>query len=182
MHTNELISSSDTKRYELPLTMLVAMLAFAVAFLCVGMGPGQKHIFLSGDLYLEYAAVNRLFWRNLLQGNSLVYSFSMGMGMPALSTFAYDCFSPVHILFAMISDADLAAFLVVMIKIGCSAGTFYSYARNSLRAERYLASALGICYSMCGYVIGSVCHIAFMDAVYMLPVLVMLLKRAVKNE
>ena len=163
------------------LTVVVAMGAFVAAFCFAGMGPGQKHIFMTGDLYLQYVGTNRMFWRNLLQGNSLVYSFSMGMGMPTISIEAFECFSLFHILFALIEDADLAAFLIIMLKIGCCAGLFFLYAKKNLRAENHIAAVFGIYYAMCGFVVGSICQIAFLDAVYLLPLFALLLKRSIRT-
>ncbi len=162
--------------FALPLTMLLAMASFGVAFLLAGMGPGQKQIFMTGDLYMQYAALNRLFWRNLLHGEKLTYSFFLGLGMPTNYSF-----SPIHILFALVEDADLAAFLIIMIKIGLSAGAFYLYARKSLKTEKYIAATFGICYAMCGFVIGSICQISHLDANYLLPVLILLIERAIKS-
>ncbi len=185
---NKSYMGSNNKRQVLTGTVLwgifaivVAMGAFAVAFCFAGMGPGQKHIFMTGDLYLQYVSVNRMFWRNLLHGNNLVYSFSMGMGMPTISIEAFECFSPIHILFALIQDADLAAFLITMIKVGCCAGTFFLYAKKNLRAENHIATVFGIYYAMCGFVVGSICQIAFLDAVYLLPLFAVMLKRSIRT-
>lgn len=156
------------------------MIAFAAFGVC-GRFPESDLIFLDGDYYVQYVQFIRMFWRNLLSGKSLIYSFEMGMGQQTLPIYAYYVLSPFNVLFVWIKDIDWAAFLAVIGRMMFAAGTFCRYCQKGLRYESYLSIPLSVAYALSGYSICFYFNVNLLDAMYVLPVLICVLDCFVRN-
>ena len=53
-------------------SMLITAASYTVAMFMAGVFPGGEKIFMTGDLYIQYAPLNRLFWKGLLEGKVYV--------------------------------------------------------------------------------------------------------------
>ena len=143
--------------------------------------PGGEHIFLTGDYYVQYMQFIKLFLRNLIQGNPLSYSFEVSMGMPTLAAYAYESLSPFNLWFLLVSDVDTAAFLVVLTKLALCGGAFCFFSESVLKTPAVYAVSLGCIYALCGYNVSFYYNVQYLDGVYLLPVLMLLLYRFVRT-
>ena len=62
------------------------------------LGYGNQTI-LSGDLYQQYIGFIHLFIDTIRSKGDWGYSFSLYLGQPTASTFAYYCLSPFNLLY-----------------------------------------------------------------------------------
>ena len=164
------------------LAMFIAGVSYILANAFAGMFPGGEKIFMTGDLYIQYAPLNRLFWKSFLQGKPLDYSFSLGAGMPSIAVYAFYCLSPIQIIFALIEDADIAAILVATIKLMLASEGFCYYALRYLHATPSISISAAVFYALCGYACSYSFYLTFLDALYIMPILIMCVIRAVKQE
>ncbi|MBP3295251.1 MAG: YfhO family protein, partial [Lachnospiraceae bacterium] len=167
-------------QYSLITGCITAVLVIIV-FWCSGRFPGKDHIFLNGDFYQQYMQYIRAFYHKLLHGESLVYSFEMSMGMPSWASYAYESLSPFNIWFAFVSDVDTAAFLTVLSKLMVCGAFFCLCVGYILHTQPEISILLGCIYAFCGYNISYYFNVQYLDGVYLLPLLMFLLYRFVKN-
>ncbi|MBP3295416.1 MAG: YfhO family protein, partial [Lachnospiraceae bacterium] len=111
----------------------------------------------------------------------LSYAFEYAMGQQSMPIYAYYSLSPFNLFFLLLSDTDLAAFLTFAGKSALAAGLFYYFLRKEIRAERVPAFVFSLFYGLCGYVVNFYTHICLVDALYILPILVILLLRFVRS-
>ena len=102
------------------IVLVLLLLIYKGGFLITG----EKKTFLMGDSLLQYVPVIKMFLRHLFRGDSLTYSFEVGMGMPTWAVYAYYALSPFNLLFLVIADIDKAAFCVMAGKLMLAAALF----------------------------------------------------------
>ncbi|MBR1471952.1 MAG: YfhO family protein [Lachnospiraceae bacterium] len=161
--------------------VLAGALTAAVFFVC-GRFPGRERLFVLGDLYVQYVQFIRLFLHNLTQGGDLFYSFNFSMGMPTMAAYAFECLSPVNFVFLLINDIDTAAFIVFIIKTMLAAGSFCIYATTELKANKWETVAFSCAYAMCGYNISYFENIHFQDALYVFPIIIMMIMKLIREN
>ena len=160
---------------------LLTLIISSLIYMTAGRFPGQTRLFLDGDSYYQYMQFFRMFWRHLLNGGSLRYSFESSLGMQTAAAYGGSCLSPFNIFFAFFSDANTAAFVAVVCKLAVSAAAFSLLLRKSLDCNPVYALIFSVAYALCGYSINFYTIISFLDALYVLPVLMMVMYRFVKK-
>ena len=110
-------------------------LAFAIP--CVGMllvmlisqyAPFGKYSMLYSDMYHQYYPFFVQFRRAIREGQGLVYTWSIGLGMDYLGLIAYYLASPLNLLSVLVPESLLLDYfsLLVPVKMGL-AGLFFAY-------------------------------------------------------
>ncbi len=163
------------------ITAVIVGLITVVAFGISKRLPGGDRLFLYGDYYVQYMQFIKLFLRNLTRGGSLFYSFEASMGMPTWPVYAYESLSPFNFWFLLFSDADTAAFLVVLNKLMLCGAAFCLFSERTMKTPAWCAVSLGCIYALCGYNVSFYFNVQYLDGVYLLPVLILLLHRFVKT-
>lgn len=155
--------------------------ALLVIFGVNGILPGGDRTFLYGDAFVQYVPIIKLFLRHLFGGESLLYSFEAGMGMPTIALYAYYCLSPFNLLFLLVQDPDAACFIVFAAKLmSASAAMAFLLHRNrdvSLKTAAVLSNA----YVLCGFVMTFSFGLIFFDMMIIMPILLWALIRFVKT-
>ena len=121
---------SSAKRPKINFTFL----AFLVPVLCMfgmmyfrGFEPFGESTMLYSDMYHQYYPFFLNFRKALLSGDSLLYNWSLGMGMDYLGLISYYLASPLNLLSLLCPEQYLLEFfsLLAPIKIGL-AGMFFA--------------------------------------------------------
>ena len=159
----------------LPLGIFVSSTALS------GMLPGQKYCFLYGDAMIQYVSIAKDFWRNLFEGESLIYSFGNGMGMPIVAINAFDSLSPFHVLCYLIPDPDTAVFCIVCLKISCSAVSMHLLLKKLLKTDDLILVLLSTAYALCSFMSYFYIALCFTDMLYIMPLIVLALEHFVRN-
>ena len=99
-------------------------LAFAItffSFLCLmivkGFTPFGNSSMLYSDAYHQYYPFFLAFRKALLSGDSLLYSWDVGMGMDYLGLISYYLASPLNLLSALIPESWTLAYFSLMVPI-----------------------------------------------------------------
>ncbi len=150
---------------------LIAAGLSALTFIVGGKTPGGDHIFLTGDYYVQYIHFIKMFWRNLLNGNGLAYSFEFSLGQPVWAIYAYYSLSPCNLPFVLLHDVDTAAFIAVLIREALAAAAFCFFARRILKADGVMPVCFSVLYALCGYSICFYYNVNLLDAMYQLPLI-----------
>ena len=159
-------------------------LALAFAFPFVGMlfvmlisqyEPFGKYAILYSDMYHQYYPFFVEFRRALLSGESLLYSWSVGLGMDYLGLIAYYLASPLNLLSVLVPEGILLEFfsLLTPLRLGL-AGLSFAYLLKKLFGQNDLSiSMFGTFYALCSWALGYLWNIMWMDTFALLPLVVL---------
>ena len=153
-------------------------LAFAIP--CVGMlfvmlisqyEPFGQYSMLYSDMYHQYYPFFVEFRQSILNGDGLLYTWSVGMGMDYLGLIAYYLASPLNLLSILVPEDFLLEFfsLLVPIKLGF-AGLFFAFFLKKMFGKYDLSiSVFGGFYGLCAWALGFQWNIMWLDTFALLP-------------
>jgi len=157
------------------LSFLIPFLTVFSVFIVQQIHPFGDKMILTVDLYHQYAPFAVELRNKILSGESLQYSWNIGLGSNFLATFANYAASPLNIILLLfptkyISDGIA---LIVCIRAGLS-GLFMSFLLRDIdkgRKDLFL-SGFSSFYALCGWVLAYFWNIMWMDAVVLLPLII----------
>ena len=99
---------------------LISALFMLIGFIVIGVWPAGNGTVLIIDSLHQYLPFYTDFHEKLVSGDSLLYSFSAGLGYNFWATWAYYLASPLNFLIALVPTANVCDFmdLMILLKIG----------------------------------------------------------------
>ncbi len=160
--------------YSALLTCLLFILILAFSGI---LGFGNKTI-LSGDLFSQYTAFIQDFLSVLKGKGSFYYSFSLFLGNPATAGYAYYCLSPFNLLYLLpgFSVSAMTA-VIITLKLSLAAFTFQLFLSKGLKEKSTCTILFGSAYALCTFAVTMCIHIMWLDALYTLPLIMLLIFR-----
>ncbi len=143
-----------------------------------------KYIVTRGDLLHQYVPFIKMFIRSILEGESIWNSWEMSLGANTSLCYAYYVLSPFNILYLIFYYVDEAIITgaVIILKTGFAAFCFQKFLAKSLDCDGIESIIFSLFYAMCSFqVLYNSINIAWMDAMYMLPVICMFIVRFVRE-
>lgn len=155
-------------------------LGLAFAFPVIGMlimmairsmEPFGNSSMLYSDMYHQYFPFFVAFRKALLSGDSLLYSWSVGMGMDYLGLISYYLASPLNLLSVLVPEGLLLEFfsLLAPIKLGLASMFFAFFLKKIFRKNDLSITLFGVFYGMCAWAMGYHWNIMWMDTFALLP-------------
>ena len=156
-------------------------ISFIVGSLCMymvlsyaGVLRTGKYCILEGDLFEIYVPIIRNFCRNILNGQSIYYSWNNSLGMNTSAMLSFCCaYNPLNILYLIFYkiDPNIITAATVVIKAGLSALTFQLYEKKVLKVDGFGSVIFSILYALCSFQVAyGIVNIIWSDALYVLPV------------
>jgi len=138
--------------------------------------------FLRMDMYHQYAPFFSEFYRKLRSGDSLLYSFNIGLGTNFASLYAYYLSSPLNFLILFIPADNIIEFMTygMVIKIGLSGAAFTYFLQKHTNTKNLSASFFGIFYAMSAYITAYSWNIMWLDCIILFPLILLGLEQLVK--
>ncbi len=133
--------------------------------------PFGKYSMLYSDMYHQYYPFFVAFRKALLSGESLLYSWNVGMGMDYLGLISYYLASPLNLLSVLVPEGWLLEFfsLLMPVKLGL-AGLFFAIFLKKLFGKDDLSISLfGALYALCAWALGFQWNIMWLDTFALLP-------------
>ncbi len=143
--------------------------------------PGGRRTFISGDALVQYVPIIKLFLRKLIKGDSLLYSFEIGMGMPTVALYAYYCLSPFNILFLIVDDLDVACYLVYTVKLTCASVAMTVLLQKTRNIPILSSAVFSNAYVLCGFVLNFSYGLIFLDMFILMPIILLAMNRFIKT-
>ena len=154
----------------------------ALAFLipCVGMlfvmlvskyEPFGDYSMLYSDMYHQYYPFFVAFRDALRSGQSLIHSWSVGLGMDYLGLIAYYLASPLNLLSVLIPEQWLLEYfsLLVPVKLGLAGLFFAIFLKRMFGKEDLSISVFGAFYGLCAWALGYQWNVMWLDTFALLP-------------
>ena len=164
------------------ITFNYAFLAFFLPFIgmCAvmmirGFEPFGKVSMLYSDMYHQYYPFFVNFRKALLSGDSLLYNWSIGMGIDYLGLYAYYLASPLNLLSVLIPEQYLLEYfsLLTPIKLGFAGMFFAIFLKKTFDKNDASIAVFGALYGLCAWALGYHWNIMWVDTFALLPLVVL---------
>ena len=133
--------------------------------------PFGQNSMLYSDMYHQYYPFFKAFRRALLSGDSLLYSWNVGMGMDYLGLISYYLASPLNLLSVLVPEAFLLEFysLLMPIKLGFASLFFAVFLKRTFQKNDISIALFGAFYGLCAWALGFQWNIMWLDTFALLP-------------
>ena len=152
--------------------------AFAIPFLGMlllmlvrGFEPFGNSSMLYSDMYHQYYPFFVEFREALLSGESLLWSWSVGMGMDYLGLISYYLSSPLNLLSVLVPDGLVLEYfsLLMPIKLGLASLFFAIFLKKTFGRNDLSIAIFGSFYGLCAWALGYQWNIMWLDTFALLP-------------
>lgn len=181
------ISEINQEKWEERLPLMAAFLIplFIGIIVCIdhGVYPFGERCILKVDMYHQYAPFFSELREKLQNGESLMYSFHIGLGADFISLFAYYLASPLNWLLLLCPAKSVLEFMAVLtlLKLALSGLTFGYYLKCHYKINDFALSVFASAYALSGYVTAYSWNIMWTDCIVLLPLIILGVERLVEE-
>lgn len=155
-------------------------LAMAFAIPCLGMliymifaqcKPFGQYSMLYSDMYHQYYPFFLEFRRALRSGDSLLYSWNVGLGMDYLGLISYYLASPLYLFSVLLPESWMLGYfsLLMPVKLGLAGLFFAIFLKEIFGKEDPSISLFGAMYALCAWALGYQWNIMWLDTFALVP-------------
>ncbi len=155
--------------FALPAGLLLIMM-----FIC-SIAPFGSYTMLYSDMYHQYYPFFLEFRRALRSGESLLWTWSVGMGMDYLGLISYYLASPLNLLTVLLPESWMLSYfsLLLPIKLGLASLFFAIFLKKLFHTNDLSLPLFGSFYGMCAWALGYQWNIMWLDTFALLPLVVL---------
>lgn len=165
------------------LSFFITMLLMTIFYASNSVMPfGDKSI-LNSDCFHQYAPMLDMLIQRLQNGESLIYSSSLGLGTNVLGNIINYLISPFNLIALILGSANIqtSVALIILGKVSLSSFTFAYFIRKVYQNEKF-SIPFSVMYSFCSFFLAYFVNIMWLDAFYMLPLLVFGIYQLIHKE
>ena len=153
------------------IAFLIPVVGMLGVMIGAGAEPFGKSSMLYSDMYHQYFPFFKAFRRALLSGDSLLYSWNVGLGMDYLGLISYYLASPLNLLSVLVPERVLLEFysLLMPVKLGLASLFFAIFLKRIFRKNDISISIFGAFYGLCAWALGFQWNIMWLDTFALLP-------------
>lgn len=153
------------------LAFLAPMLGMFAVMLIRGFEPFGNISMLYSDMYHQYYPFFVGFRKALLSGDSLLYNWSVGMGMDYLGLISYYLASPLNLLSVLVPEGLLLEYfsLLMPVKLGFAGLFFYIFLKKLFGKSDISTVLFGSLYALCAWALGYQWNVMWLDTFALLP-------------
>ena len=166
------------------LSFAFTFIAFLGMMLAKGMIPFGESSLLYSDAYHQYYPFFTAFRRALLSGESLLYSWDVGMGMDYLGLIAYYLASPLNLLSVLVPEKLTLVYfsLLTPLKLGLASLFFALFLKKIFQKNDLSLSLFGSFYGLCAWALAYLWNIMWLDTFALLPLVILGMVRLLKER
>ncbi len=137
--------------------------------------PFGKYSMLYSDMYHQYYPFFKAFRSAILSGDSLLYSWNVGLGMDYIGLISYYLASPLNLLSILVPEGLLLEFfsLLVPVKLGLASLFFAIFLKKLFGKDDLSIAVFGTLYGLCAWALGFQWNIMWLDTFALLPLVVL---------
>lgn len=180
---NPLFKKGFNNRYCL-LASLCTALIMLVVYYCYDLAPFGDITILRMDLYHQYGPLYAELYERVTNLDSFLYSWNSGGGSSFLGNFYNYLSSPAAIFMLLFGHENMpeAISAMVLVKAAIASFTFSYFISKKFNVQNPLTSAFGVLYACSGYFIAYYWNIMWLDAFYILPIVILGIERLITNR
>ncbi len=156
-----------------------------LTYYCYDIIPFGGRTVLRMDLFHQYGPLFAELYDRLTDFKSLLYSWNTGGGGSFLGNYYNYLSSPVGAVIALLAGHENipeAIGVMVLIKNAFSASAFAYYLKKSFNKNDFTISAFGLLYAFCGFFIAYYWNIMWIDAMYLLPLIILGIENIINHR
>ncbi len=180
----EKLRKIDWENY-LPLLAAFLLPLVIAVVVCIdhGVYPFGDRSILQVDMYHQYCPFLTEFMEKLKNGESLLYSFHIGLGADFVSLYAYYLASPLNWFVILCPEGFVIEFMTILtlLKFALCGLTFAYYLKYHYGKNQFAISIFATAYALSGYMAAYSWNIMWTDCLVLLPLIVLGLERLVKE-
>lgn len=156
-------------------TFFISSIVISVIYIMQKIAPFGNNSMLDVDFYHQYGPLLNELYDRVKQGESLLYSFNTGGGMPFYRNFLNYLSSPFNvILFLFKKENIVMAFSIIIgLKAIFASSTMAYYLKKTFKKDGILISLFGCLYAFSGYFCAYYWNIMWLDGMVFLPVIML---------
>lgn len=178
----EIVTAILKSRYTIVsvLTILISMLTM----LLFKIVPFGENTVLKNDLFTQYVNFFCYFKDCLEQGKSILFSWNLGLGNNFFTTFAYYLASPFNLLVLFFSKENMYLCIqcILLFKAIAIASSMTFYLSKILHCTKKESILFALSYTFCAFAVSIYFHVMWLDAMYMLPLVLVMVDRYISTN
>lgn len=165
------------------LSFLIPLAVMCGIFIINGVYPFGDESFMHSDMYHQYVPFLSEMQSKLKSGDSLLYSWNVGIGSNFLALYGYYMASPINWLVVLVPDQYLIEFMtwLVALKIGLCGFTFCFYLTRHFKTKSFVLVPFAIFYALSGFLAAYNWNVMWLDCVVLFPLIAVGLEALVKE-
>lgn len=165
------------------ISFLAAAGTMFVIYMCNSMIPLGDNTILRMDLYHQYGPLFAELYERITNGDSLIYSWTSGLGSAFLGNYFNYLSSPIGAIVVFFGHKNIteAIAAMILIKAALSSACFTYYIKRSLHSQSYATCAFGVLYAFCGYMLAYYWNVMWLDAMVLLPIVLLGIERIIDH-
>lgn len=163
---------------------LLSAVILAVSFAMIKVWPFGDHYALIVDSIHQYLPFYTDFRNKLVEGSSMMYSWSGGLGYNFWSTYAYYLAAPSNFLLYFFPMKYVGDFmdLMIILRVGLCGGCFTWYLHKRKPEENWTPVAFGLAFALKSLILGYYFNLMWLDSIAMTPVVMYGIDQIVKGK
>ena len=133
--------------------------------------PFGKYSMLYSDCYHQYYPFFLAFRQALRSGESILYSWSVGLGMDYLGLISYYLASPLNLISVIVPEKWLLEYfsLLTPVRLGLAGLFFAIFLKKTFNREDLSIAVFGGFYALCAWAMGYLWNVMWLDTFALLP-------------
>lgn len=136
------------------------------------------------DLYHQYGPLYAELYDRIVNGYSLVYSWTSGLGGAFLGNLFNYCCSPFALIILLVGHQNMPEAIAIMMLLNAvaSAMTFTYYVNKTTHSVNKVSIGFGLLYAFCGYFVAYSWNIMWLDAMSIFPLVILGVERIIQKN
>ncbi len=150
-------------------------LAMTLLMLVAGYTPFGNKSMLYSDMWHQYYPFFKAFREALRSGESLLYTWNIGMGIDYLGLISYYLASPLNLLTVIMPESWMQGYfgMLMPIKLGFAGLFFAIFLKKTFGKSDLSLPLFGWFYAMCAWALGYQWNVMWLDTFALLPLVVL---------
>ena len=177
------IALSTQKNSFLFIAFIIPCLIMLMIYIALEVFPFGNNSVLVLDLNGQYVYFFEDLKHKLLEGSSMLYTWTRSLGGEFMGIFAYYLSSPFSFLVALFPDNNMteALLLIILLKTGCMGVTMAYYLNESHPTKKFNTVIFSTCYALSAFAVVMANNTMWMDCLILLPLVTLGIERLVKK-
>jgi len=166
------------------LSFLIPFVTMTTVLFVNKYAPFGKDTLLYSDMYHQYFPFFKEFRRVLLSGESLIYNWSVGLGLDYLGLISYYLASPLNLLSVLVPDAQVLNYFAMLmpIKLGLAGMFFGIFLQKIFKKQDLSIPLFSAFYATCAWAMGYQWNIMWLDTFALLPLVMLGMVSLLKDK
>ena len=183
MMKNKLSNFLKENRW-LIITFLLSSIIISVIYTFNKIAPFGNNSMLDVDFYHQYGPLLNELYDRVKEGESLLYSFNTGGGIPFYRNFLNYLSSPFNIIMFLFKKENIvmAFSVIIALKAIFASCTIAYYLKKTFKKSNFAICAFGALYAFSGYFCAYYWNIMWLDGMVFLPLIAYGINRIIDEK